>query len=1101
MTQIADSRQRFKALTEIDSTQIVEAAAGTGKTSLLAGRVVMLLACGVEPRSIAAITFTELAAGELRQRIAQYLESLIDGRVPEELRVCLPNGPSAAQRTALRAAAARFDELVCSTIHGFCHDLLATYSIEAGIDPGAEILDGDQADFAFDAIFDQWWRNRLDGPCPNDDPIASVARRDPRGAEALLRNFANFRRRYRAARPLRPDLDGNADIDFSESVREFRRWCDHIGAPREADPEVAALEALASHFERRFDPLPGFEELWNLAHPAPLPIMRKDSFDLRDYRRRSMWRKALGREGGDRLADQAEEHYARCRAAYGALMGRIATALIGTFSAELDGVLADYEAFKKRAAVLDFDDLLFTCRDVLRANPRVRKAAGERFARILVDEFQDTDPVQAEILFLLCGSGDGTDPWYTRRLNPGQLFLVGDPKQGIYRFRGADLATYLTVRRAIEEQFSDSILQVTSNFRSRGQILQHVNRCFEERLSAQEAGYVALRSTRGDAQHGFPCVAKVSIQLPPQTRVDSSRDEEASVVAEVCARLIGNVELKLNNGESRRLAPGDIALLAPVSTDLWRYERALEEAGLPFASQAGRNLFRRQEAQDFVALVRSLADPRDTLALGALLRGPLVGLTEQELLDITHSLPSPEGEERAARLSLLTDPALVENGVAREVLTILQDLRRRVQRTTPALLLTEAIERLRARAIVTARSADQAVRSLANIDGLIERARSYGVRGLAQFAADIDDEWSNGSGHPEGMVEADGHSIEIVTVHSSKGLEWPVVIPINRVSMPRRAETFVYRRKDESLHWALGQVVPPTLEDALRAENVEKQNENLRLLYVACTRAMEMLIVPEFSWSNDASWAKLLDLKLGDVPELKLGRLPRAEVVPPSSTENQQTAEIFAAEQSRLEQASTTIRWIRPSDGDPDVIPIQISNASVEDEPLQPSTSIEGGRMRGVLLHKLMEELLTGELDETRDAIASRARTLVEQLVAQASLGDPLDADELADTALRTIRLPDIMPFRETLTAEVPIYGATPANADRLIGGRADAVAQDDHGGRIVFDWKSDVAPRDADRAAYRGQLGQYLHVLGAQRGAIVYMTSGHVDWISAPRS
>ena len=209
------------------------------------------------------------------------------------------------------------------------------------------------------------------------------------------------------------------------------------------------------------------------------------------------------------------------------------------------------------------------------------------------------------------------------------------------------------------------------------------------------------------------------------------------------------------------------------------------------------------------------------------------------------------------------------------MLTILRDLQRRVHGTAPALLLAEAIERLRVRAIVMARSADQAVRSLANIDGLLERARSYGVRGFVQFARDIDEEWSSGAGHAEGMVEADGQSIEIVTVHSSKGLEWPVVIPINRASMPRRAEKFVYRRSDESLHWALGQIIPPSLGDALQAEEIEKRNENLRLLYVACTRAMELLIVPDFSWSNDASWAKLLDFQLGEVPELNIARLPR----------------------------------------------------------------------------------------------------------------------------------------------------------------------------------------------------------------------------------
>jgi CRISPR-associated exonuclease Cas4 len=1068
VTIIGDDTERLRALTELGTTLLVEAAAGTGKTSLLAGRVVMLLASGVSPRSIAAITFTELAAGELRQRIAWYLDSILRGNVPYELRLSLADGPTAKQKEALRAAAERLDELVCGTIHGFCHDLLQTYSVEAGIDPGAEIIDSDQADFAFDAIFDQWWRDRLDQALPaTDDPVASVARRNPTGAEALLRSFASYRRRYRKARPLPFGLDSYADRDFVESVREFRRWCDHVDVPPEADPDIVALEKLALHFEGRFDPLPDFDGLWELAHPAWLPIMRKNAFDLRDYKRRSLWRKAAGRQSGDRLTD--------------------------------DGVLAEYEAFKKRAAVLDFDDLLFTCRDVLRSYPLVRASAGRRFTRILVDEFQDTDPVQAEILFLLCGTADDTPAWQQRRLEPGHLFLVGDPKQAIYRFRGADLATYLTVRRAIEEQFPSNILRITANFRSRRQILDHVNHCFEERLSAQEAGYVALRSTRSAEEYGFPCVTKVSVQLPLETRVDSSRDEEARIVAEVCARLIGNVELKLNDGKTRRLAPGDIALLAPVSTDLWRYERALEEAGLPFASQAGKNLFKRQEAQDLVALVRTLADTRDTLALGALLRGPLVGLTEQELLSITESLHLQEGQDEFGGLSLRTDTATVQHADAREVLTTLKDLHRRVHSTSPALLLAEAIERLHVRAIVKARSADQAVRSLANIDGLLERARGYGVRGFARFARDIDDAWSSGTGQTEGLVEADGQSIEIVTVHSSKGLEWPVVIPINRASMPRRAETFVYRRSDESLHWALGQVTPPSLGDALQTEDVERRNENLRLLYVACTRAMELLIIPDFTWSNDASWAKLLDFKLGSVPELDISRFPHMTVVSSPPTENLQSGDVFEEELLRLEAASPTIRWIRPSDGDPDVIADQISPEMGDEEPLRPVPIVQGGRTRGILLHKLMEELLTGELEEDMEAVTLRARILRDQL-ASSSCDNPLDVDELANTALRTLQLPDIKPFRDGLIAEVPIHGVAPAGPDHLIAGRADAMAQAHDGGRIVFDWKSDVSPDASERTTYRQQLAQYLHAIGAQRGAVVYMTSGHVDWVLASR-
>jgi CRISPR-associated exonuclease Cas4 len=1096
MTRRADDDDRRRALTELDSTLLVEAAAGTGKTSLLAGRVLRLLAGGAAPRSIAAITSTELAAGELRQRIAHYLDALLSGTVPDELRLCIPSKLKTAQRRSLEQASELLDELTCSTIHGFCHDLLRTYSVEAAIDPGAEILDRDQADFIFDAIFDHWWRDRLDEPRPADDPITVVARKDPTGAEKLLRDFAKSRRRYRNARPLSPDLDADAHLGFGENVREFRRWYDRVGGPRDAESDIADLETLATHFERSFAAGLDFARLWHAAHPPTLPLMRSRSFDLREYRRRSIWKRAKGDVEGGPLADQAEERYLRCREAYGTLMGRIATAIVSVFSSELDGLLGEYDAFKRRAAVLDFDDLLFTCREVLRRYPKVRNAAGEHFSRILVDEFQDTDPVQAEILFLLTGSnGSAGAAWQERRLRPGQLFLVGDPKQAIYRFRGADLATYLTVRNAIEAQCPGNILRVTANFRSRPRILEHINGCFAGPLAAQQAGYVALQGTRDDADHGFPSVAKVSVDLLPNTRIDTSRDEEARVVAEICSRLIGNVELKLNNGRSRRLTPGDIALLAPVSTDLWRYERALEEARLPFASQAGKNLFKRQEAQDLVALLRSIVDPRDTLALGALLRGPLVGLSEQDLLTITASLPIPPGSD-SARLSLNTDPTIVQNDLAREVLGILRDLRLRLRVTTPALLLAEAIERLRVRAIVAGRSADQAARSLANVDGLLERARNYGVRGFVQFARDLDEDWSAGTGFAEGIVEADGRSIEIVTVHSSKGLEWPVVIPINRASMPRPPEPFVYRRSDESLHWALGQVTPPTLEGALQGENQEKRDENLRLLYVACTRAMELLVIPDFSWCDEKSWAKQLDFGLDDIPELDVSKLPRTVVATPISSENRQSAEVFAEEQSRIERGLPAIAWIKPSESDPDVLTAQPPD-SAEDSALDAPVLIQGSRLRGITLHKLMEELATGELAAKPDEMRKRAHLLCRQLATEATATGKLDPDEMADTALRTFILPELQPFIHRFVPEVPLYGATAAGGE-VISGRADAVALADDGDLVAFDWKSDVAPSGRNRMTYRQQLGQYLHVLGAQRGAIVYMTSGHIDWITA---
>jgi CRISPR-associated exonuclease Cas4 len=317
--------------------------------------------------------------------------------------------------------------------------------------------------------------------------------------------------------------------------------------------------------------------------------------------------------------------------------------------------------------------------------------------------------------------------------------------------------------------------------------------------------------------------------------------------------------------------------------------------------------------------------------------------------------------------------------------------------------------------------------------------------------------------------------------------------------MPRPPEPFVYRRSDESLHWALGQVTPPTLEGALKGENQEKRDENLRLLYVACTRAMELLVIPDFSWCDETSWARQLDLRLDDIPELDVSKLRRAVVAPPKSNENLQSAEVFAEEESRMKREFPPIVWIKPSESDPDVLPTPHPISS-EDAALDAPVAIEGSRVRGVILHKLMEELATGELAADAGEVQERAQLLCRQLATDTTAAGKPDPIEMADTALRTLALPELQPFRHRLVAELPLYGAGSAGAGELIAGRADAAARADDGDLVVFDWKSDVAPSEANRSAYQQQLGQYLRVLGAQRGAVVYMTPGRIDWITAPR-
>ena len=585
----SDAADRSRALTDLDATLLVEAAAGTGKTSLLAGRLTMLLASGVPSRCIAAITFTELAAGELRARVTRFVTDLLRGAVPPDLEQALPNGLTASQRSSLEASRVRLDELTAATIHGYCHSLLRSYAIEANIDPGADVLDAVQADLAFRSVFERWLRRRLGENARPADPIAVMARKDPAEAVDTLKKLGKFRREFRSAAPLPSDLDEQAAVAFIESVREFRRWFNSTPKPERAEADVAGLEELAAFYEGAFAPLPSFERLWEIAHPKRIDAMHWRSYDLRPYQRLGVWKSAAGKHDGTRLAEGAATHYQRCGDQFRILLGRIATSLVAAFSGELDELLADFESFKRNAAVLDFNDLLLAARHLLRTHEEVRRAISDCYTRILIDEFQDTDPVQAEILFLIASEPGEARSWQERKLIPGRLFMVGDPKQAIYRFRGADVASYMDAREAIERQFPGNILRVTSNFRSRPDILAHVNLCFGERLGRHAPGYVALEPTLAAPDHGLPSVSRLTVQVPPESKVDSIRDEEAGVVAALCAQLIGNVRVRRSSGQVGLLMPGDIALLAPAGTDIWRYERALEEQGLPLVSQAGRS--------------------------------------------------------------------------------------------------------------------------------------------------------------------------------------------------------------------------------------------------------------------------------------------------------------------------------------------------------------------------------------------------------------------------------------------------------------------------------------------------------------------------------
>lgn len=1127
---LGDLDARRRALYDHTHSLLVEAGAGTGKTTLLAGRIAMLLATGAAPRQIAAITFTEKAAAELKTRITRYTIQLAAGEQPAELAQLLTAPLDAGQRMQLERSLASLAELTVSTIHAFCQQLIRPYPVEASIDPGAGVLDANHGAIARERLLQAFLLPALEQPAAFPY-LTALFRHDARGALRILSTMADARAARREAEPhctelspLRVELAalGAASDDLyawnaarsdeglalAEAKAFADKWQLALAGYRKAlTPEVQAdaLVALA------------------LAPPASLPLTQNSTPLV--WQLKGKWQalfkamrggtKALADREGGALSDAGKLLHERVSDCWLALQQRISALAAQGLLGELQAFLAQYSAHKAKRAEMDFDDLLITARSLLASRPEVRAALAARYQHVLVDEFQDTDPLQVGMLWLLCGDGDPAASWQAQTLRPGALFCVGDPKQAIYRFRGADINTYQAARDAIERAPRGARLLITTNFRSDEPVIRWVNDAFAGPLAAdRQPGFTPLVA-RSLADSGpqnlhvrsFVLTSDGPVREDDEVRQDLLREQEAAQVAAICEQLIGQLTIT-GQDIPRPLAPRDIALLTQTGTELWRYERALELRGIPIVSQAGKGFFHRQEVQDLINLTRALAEPRDTLALGAFLRGPCVGLSDQALLDITLGLARKTPASRKPVLRLWTPPADVEHPLARAVLTQLQTLARRARRTTPCLLLAEAVDALNVRAVLLNRHPTSPERALGNVDRFLELARPWDSGGLRAFACYLRGRWEDAESEVEARADLHENAVHLITAHSAKGLEWPVVVVINSFSKTNhKTDPVLLERSAEAqaLVAKLGPVPSQRYAALKEEEKQELARERVRLLYVACTRAKHLLLLPQLDPATD-SWLKKANV--GVSAESALGPsdtaswpLPRwagesAAVTEASAPENLQTAAAFDAESALIAARTPQIVWHRPSlhEGTETAADAPLIENDALDE--LPVSGIIGGTERGNTLHLLMEELIAGLLATAPDAIHQR----VEALIAQADPTQPLDASELTQTVCRTLALPEVARAWPGLQAEFTTFASAEVDGkETLTRGIADAVLVDEDGQiAAVFDWKSDVAPSPEVKGRYREQVRDYLRATGAAEGFVVYMTPGQVEVVRA---
>jgi ATP-dependent helicase/nuclease subunit A len=827
----ADESDRLRIRHDRASTLFVEAGAGSGKTRALVDRVeALVLDDHVGIDSIAAITFTEKAAAELRDRIRQrFEEAAADDGIHD-----------AGQRRARASAAlAELDGAAVGTLHSFAQRILNEHPVEAGLPPGVEVLDeiGSQVEF------ESHWHQFLDQLLDDASMATSILALEAAGVRLdALRQLALQMTDNWDLVEERLDRDASPPpaFDLAGLLLSF----DEVIALKEhnLDDSDLLLDRFTELHEARARLESGVDDIGRMAIAASMGSSGKSGQKITAGRggKAAGWAIPI-----DEVKDAIKGLATACDDA-------VAVVTRGAL-AHIAGRLGDFVLAmaleRQETGRLEFHDLLVHARRVLRSPERgdeVRDALRARYQRLLLDEFQDTDPIQIELAALIAASD--TDiagkEWAELDIEPGRLFLVGDPKQSIYRFRRADISVYLAAR----DRFPDGP-RLTVNFRTVAPVIEWINDVFSVLIRPEplsQPSYAPLSAHRDHAPPSGPGVALLGAEpISEKLNADALRHRETTdIAATIAAALHGDDPWQVDDGNGgwRPAEPSDVCILLPARTSLSQLERALDRQRIPYRAETSSLVYATREVRELMLALRAVADPTDELATVAALRSFVYGCGDD---DLAHWKLGLRG-----RFSIRSDqPAGAEGHPVADGLHHLATLHEARLWSNPAELLDRLV---RERGVLETAVATGAPRDVwRRLRFVIDQARAWTDAGGRDLRAYL--EWARLQGADNARVsetvlpETDDDSVRIMTVHGAKGLEFPITVlggMTTQITRPPAGPSIAFPPGDADPVLRLSSKVTSERYDAWKPVDEQMdEHERLRLLYVAATRARDHLVV------------------------------------------------------------------------------------------------------------------------------------------------------------------------------------------------------------------------------------------------------------------